>query len=223
MISDHDPCVAYLSKASWDAGATPQGVYEDQIRAVCGPAAVEPMLRAFREVEAVTTALEDHGMGLSFPAPNMMMQHWSPSSFPKELGEDRERFRRALAAVRSVPEPAGLDAKTYLRYWNGRLQFGVSYLDAIEALNKGATAESLARGALKKGDRRVFKEKLVGALQQAKMAQATAFQAIDTFAGVAKNQADRGAIATMAEYVDRPLKRKVKELHAEYDKVRKTE
>ena len=44
MISDHDPAVAYLSKAAWDPGATPEAVYADQVRAVCGQAAVGPML-----------------------------------------------------------------------------------------------------------------------------------------------------------------------------------
>ena len=52
-------------------------------------------------------------------------------------------------------------------------------------------------------------------MQQAHVAQTTAVQAIETFAGVAKNRADLGAIATMAEYVYRPLKRKAEELRAE--------
>jgi hypothetical protein len=220
MISDHDPCVAYLSKASWDAAATPQPVCEDQVRAVCGPAAVKPMLQAFRELEAVTTALEDHGMGLSFPAPNMMMQHWSPGPFGKELIEDRDRYKRALSEVQTVSEPAGKEAKTYIRYWDRRLTFGVLYLDAIEAIKKAATAENEAREALKKRDQGRFKAKLAEALDKAKSAQRMAFQAVEIFARVVKNQADCGAIATMAEYVDRPLKRKIKELQTEYDKVR---
>jgi hypothetical protein len=56
--------------------------------------------------------------------------------------------------------------------------------------------------------------KLAEAAQAAHRAQTAAFQAVEAFARVAKNQADRGAIATLAEYVDRPLKRKAKELRA---------
>lgn len=215
MISDHDPCVAYLSKAAWDPGATPQAIYVDQIDAVCGQTAVEPMLEAFGELEAVTTALEDHGMGFSFPVPTMMTQHWNPGPFSKELAEDRDGYRRALAAVRRVPEPRGEQGRAYVRYWIGRLEFAVAYFDAVEAVKKAATAEKAAGDAKQNGDEREYRAKLAEAVAQANAAETTAFGAIETFAGVAKNQADRGAIATMAEYVYRPLKRKAEELRAE--------
>ena len=48
--------------------------------------------------------------------------------------------------------------------------------------------------------------------QQAHIAQTTVFRAIEAYADVAKNRADVGTIATMAEFVYRPLKRKVEEL-----------
>jgi len=219
MISDHDPCVAYLSKAAWTPGATPEAVYVDQIRAVCGRAAVEPMLEAFREVEAVTTSMEDHAMGLSFPAANMMMKHWTPRPHYRELPQDRERYRRALAAVRKVPAPGGEEGRAYVQYWIGRLQFGVEYLDLIETVKKAATAEAAAAEAGKRGDQQGCKTKLAEAVRHAEAAQTAAFQTIETFAGVARNQADRGAVATMAEFVYRPLEAKAEQLRSEYDKV----
>lgn len=214
MISDHDPCVAYLSKAAWDADVTPQAIHADQVRAVCGPAAVEKMLDAFREVEAVTTGLEDHGMGLAFPVPSMMMQHWSPGPLSKELSDDREAYRRALRAVGQIPEPRSEEGKAYLRYWLKRLDSAVAYFDAIELVKKAATAEKTSADAKQKGNLPESRAKLTEAARLAAEAQATAFRAIETFASVAKNQADRGAVATMAEYVDRPLKRKAEELRA---------
>ena len=33
---------------------------------------VEDMLTTFREVEATTVALEEHGLGLTFPVPGML-------------------------------------------------------------------------------------------------------------------------------------------------------
>ncbi len=218
MISDHDPCVAYLSKAAWDPNTTPAAVYQDQIRSVCGQAAVKPMLEAFRELEAVTTALEDHGMGLTFPTPGMLMRYWSPGPLPKELAQDREAYRRVLAAVREVTPPPHEAGRAYVQYWINRLEFGVGYLDALEAVTRAATAEKAAADARQKGDARTAATQLAEALQQAKLAQTTAFQAVEAFAKVAKNQADRGAIATLAEYVDRPLKRKVEELRAACEK-----
>jgi hypothetical protein len=214
MISDHDPCVAYLSKAAWDASTTPAAIYRDQIRAVGGTAAVEPILEAFRELEAVTTSLEDRGMGLTFPVPTMMTQHWNPGPLPKELSEARESYRRMLASVRKVPPPAREEGKTHVRYWIGRFEFAVAYLDSVEAVKRAATAEKAAADAKQKGDVRTAAMKLAEAAQEAQRAQTAAFQAVEAFARVAKNQADRGAIATLAEYVDRPLKRKAKELRA---------
>jgi hypothetical protein len=219
MVSDHDPSVAYLSKAAWDPGARPEAVCADQIRAVCGPAAVEPMLAAFREVEAATTALEDHGMGMSFPVPSMLTQHWSAGAFSKEYSNDREHYRRALAATGRAPEPRSQQGKAYLRYWLKRLQFGAMYFDMIESVKRAATAEAAARAAKQKGDVPQFRAHLAEALKHAKAAEATAYQAIETFAAVAKDQADRGAVATMAEYVFRPLKRKAEELGTESGQV----
>jgi hypothetical protein len=214
MISDHDACVAYLSKATWERSVTPTAVYEDQIRAVCGEAAVEPMLKAFRELEQVTSALEDHGMGLTFPVPTMLTQYWTPGDLSTELRADREAYRRILSAVRTVPTPPRDEGKSYLQYWIGRLEFAGRYFDALEAVKRAATAEHAAAEAKRNGDERTAATKRAEALQQAQLAQTTAFRAIGAFAQVAKNQADRGAIATLAEYVDRPLKRKVNELRA---------
>jgi hypothetical protein len=105
-----------------------------------------------------------------------------------------------------------------VRYWTARLEFAVQYFDAIDAVKKGATAEKAAKDAKQKGDDREYRAKLAEALQHAKTAHAAAFRAIDTYAAVAKNRADAGAVATMAEYVCRQLNRKIEELRAEHDK-----
>jgi hypothetical protein len=137
---------------------------------------------------------------------------------PKELAQDREAYRRVLAAVRQVPTPPHEAGREYVQYWIGRLEFGVGYLDALEAVTRAATAEKVAADARQRSDAQTATLQLAEALQQAKLAQSTAFQAVEAFAKVAKDQADRGAIATLAEYVDRPLKRKVEELRAACEK-----
>ncbi len=218
LISDHDASTTYLGKSAWNPNTTPQAVYADQVRAVCGPAAVEPMLAVFREIETVTTRLEDHGMGLTFPHAGMMLGQWAPEALPKPLVEDQAIYRRALDAVRKVPTPSRPEGKAYVQYWTGRLEFAVQYFDALDAVKKGATAEKAAKDAKQKGDNQAYRAKLADALQYAKTAHAAAFRAIDTYAAVAKNRADAGAVATMAEYVCRQLNRKVEELRAEYDK-----
>jgi len=220
MLSDHDASMAYLSKAAWYPETTPRSVYVDQIGSVCGAAAVEPMLEAFREIEAVTVALEDHGMGLAFPWPGMVtIQYWHPRPFEKILPEDVAGYRRALAAVRKTPTPSRPEGKAYVRYWEKRLEFGIGYLEAIQTVKQAAIAEKAAHDAKDSGDTQGYQDSLGAAMRHAEAALRTMVRAIDTFAEVAKNRADAGAVATMGEFVYRPMKRKTEALQAEFAKL----
>jgi hypothetical protein len=132
----------------------------------------------------------------------------------KSHAAERDGYRRALAAAQRAPKNLRPEGQAYVRYWIGRLKFGVGYFDTIEAVKKAATAEKAALDAKKNGDAKLFKTKLAEAVALTKAAQATGFAAVEAMAGAAKNRADCGAIATMAEYVDRALKRKVEELRS---------
>jgi hypothetical protein len=212
LIGDHDPCIAYLSRASWEAGTTPEAVYQDHISRVYGAESMTDMLALFRELEAATIALEGHGLGLSFPVPGMMMKHWSPGPMPADLVEDRAGYQPALEAARRVQQRltrqesggkgdagrARPSAMGQANYWAGRLEFGIGYLNTIEAVRQAATAEAEGRRA--------------DALQHAETALATACRSIEAFAGVAQDRSDRGTVAVLNEYVFRPLKAKVAEL-----------
>ncbi|MFH1007771.1 MAG: hypothetical protein V1800_09750 [Candidatus Latescibacterota bacterium] len=197
-LGDHDPAVAYLAKVAWDASATPDEVYRDQIRAVCGEGCVEEMLTAFHEVEAVTVNLEWKNLSFSFPVPGMMMKFWKPGPMSADLIEDRAGYRRALEAARQAQEKATTSGRPYVDYWVGRLQFAAGYLDAVEAVTLAATAEA----ANNPGQ----------TLEYTQAALGMARQSIEAYARVAQDQTDRGTIAVLNEYVFRPLKAKVAEL-----------
>ncbi|MCZ6676837.1 MAG: hypothetical protein O7E52_06270 [Candidatus Poribacteria bacterium] len=201
LTSDHDPCIAYLAQAAWNAGATPDAVYRDQIRAVCGDACVEDILTVFREVEATTVALETHGLGLTFPVPGMLMKQWTPQPMSAELIENRQGYQRALDAARRAQGEAQPSGRSYVGYWVGRLEFGIGYLEMIAAVRLAAIAE--ADG------------KRIEALKHAEAALTTACAALEAYARVARDQSDRGAIAVMNEYIYRPLKAKVAALSSD--------
>jgi len=215
MTGDHDPCIAYISKAAWDAVATPEEVYADHIRSVCGEAAVGPMLDAFRELEAVTRSLEEFSMSLSFPEPGMMMKYWTADSFSPHLARDREGYRRALAAVRRAGDPPRPEGRAMIDYWIHRLQFGIEYLDTIEAVSKAAACEQAAGEAKESGDHKRAQALLADAVDHVRGALEKARSAIETFARVARDQSDRGAVAIMAEYVYRALKRRLHDLRSD--------
>ena len=195
LIADHDPCVAYLAKAAWDGSVTHEDVYRDQIRAVCGEECIEDMLTVFREVEAATVALEDHGLGLTFPVPGMLTKHWTPQPMSDELLADRQGYQRALDAAYRAREKAQPSERSYVDYWIGRLRFGIGYLDMIAAVRRAAIAETNVKS--------------LDAIQNAETALAAAREALEAYAEVVRDQSDRGAIAVMNEYVYRPLKEKV--------------
>ena len=195
LIADHDPCVAYLAKAAWAAGVRHEEVYRDQIRVVCGEECVDDMLTTFREVEATTIALEDHGLGLTFPVPGMLTKHWTPQPMADELMEDRQGYQRALDVAFRAREKTQPSGQSYVDYWIGRLKFGIGYLDMIAAVRRAAIAEA--------------DQHPTEAIRQAEIALATACQALQAYADVVRDQSDRGAIAVMNEYVYRPLKDKV--------------
>ena len=195
LIADHDPCVAYLSKAAWNEGVKYEDVYRDQIRAVCGEACIEDMLTTFREVEETTVALEAHGLGLTFPVPGMLTKHWTPQPMSNELVTDRQGYQRALDAAYRAQSKTKPSGQSYIDYWIGRLKFGIGYLDMVAAVRRAAIAEADGES--------------IEAVQQAETALATAREALEAYAEVTRDQSDRGAIAVMNEYVYRPLKEKL--------------
>ena len=79
--------MAYLSKAAWDPATTPEGVYRDQWKALCGDSCVTQMLDAMRQVERATVLLELHALGFAFPVNGMLMKHWTPKPLAKEILE----------------------------------------------------------------------------------------------------------------------------------------
>ncbi|HUE16954.1 MAG TPA: sialidase family protein, partial [Planctomycetaceae bacterium] len=113
-------------------------------------------------------------------------------------GGRRERYKQALAAARRARVHASPRGRDYVDYWIGRLEFGIGYFDAVCSLRKAARAASA-------GDRAQAREQTDAALSQARTA-------LEAYARVARDQSDRGALAVMAEYVYRPLKKKVTEV-----------
>ena len=77
-------------------------------------------------------------------------------------------------------------------------EFGIGYLDTIEQTRRAAHTES--------------EKRIADAVQHAEDALVSARTALEAYARVARDQSDRGAIATMAAFVYRPLKAKVAEL-----------
>ena len=200
LTADHDSCIGYLAKAAWDEEATPEAVLSDQVEAVCGKACVDDLVAMLQTVEAVTLDLEEHGLSFGFPIPGMMMKHWTAEALSDELSNCQTGYRTALRAGQRALENTTEQGKGYIGYWIGRLQFGITYFDAVTSLRQAAAAEAAG--------------KQDECLRLTEQALHDAREALVAYASVARDQSDRGAIAILNEYVYRPLKEKVASLQS---------
>jgi hypothetical protein len=211
---DHDAVLAYLARAAWDQKAAPDAVTRDLIRAVCGEGSVEDLVAALNLTESATLSLatgraegpvaegavwsQRLDVPFAFYVRGMMMKFWRPRPIPAYLSSVQRDYGQALEAARRAAAKAKPEGRWYPDFWVGRLEFALGYANAVEALHRGAAAEA----AKKAGE----------ALAEAEKALALVRGAVKSYARVARNRTDLGAIAVMNEYGDRALKAKIAEL-----------
>jgi hypothetical protein len=198
LAGDHDAAVTYLARAAWDADFTPALACADHTRAVYGERAADSMQRVFAEVEAATLLLEEHGLGFAFPTRQMLMQHWTTVPLPDAFAQVERHYAAALETARDAQQQSTPAGGPLTRYWIGRLEFGVGYLRTVAAVRNAARAEADGRH----DDVLHYAENALYGLREA----------LESYAAVARDRSDRGAIAVMGEYAYRPLKAKVEAL-----------
>ena len=197
-VSDQDPTVHYLARASWDASLTPQQAYADQVEHVCGRNSVAPALKAFALIEKVTLGLDQHGLGFAFPVPRMMTKHYAAGGLTVAIKHDQELYRQALKHMKQAQRHCRPAGRKYIDCFVGRLRFAVRYLDAADAF--GATAK--AEKANKPGEARRHIDTAYTAIRAA----------LEAYVSTVKDHGDLGAVALMNEYCYRPIRDKRKEL-----------
>ena len=215
LISDHDLCLAYLARVSWNAATTPDAVYADLLEHVCGRPAVADLTLALAQLEETSRYVEDNLLGFAFPVPGMNRHHRVAGAMPEEFIKVRNGYRRALAAVRRARTETNLSGRSFVDYWIGRLEFGIGYFDCIEAGREAMVLKAAARRAQQAGEAGLAKAKHAEAADAMRRTVEICRVMLECYARVAQDQSDRGAIATMAEYVYRPLKAQAEDWSAQ--------
>ena len=85
-------------------------------------------------------------------------------------------------------------------YWVSRLEFGIGYLETIQAVRRAAIAEEAEQGT--------------ETSRQVETALAAACRILESDARIVCDQSDRGALAVLNEYVSCPLKAKAEHCHS---------
>ena len=197
-VSDQDPTVHYLARASWRDSLTPQQAYADQVEHVCGSDSVEPALKAFALIEKITLGLDQHGLGFAFPVPSMMTRHYPSGGLSAEIRQDQELYRQALGHMEQARHRSRAAGREYIDCFVGRLRFAVRYLDAADAFGATATAEKANHP-----DK---------ACQHADVAYTAIREALTAYVATVKDHGDLGAVALMNEYCYRPIRDKRNQL-----------
>ena len=198
---------------------TPASVYARQVRAVCGEDAVRPMLEVFRDIEAVTSRLEDHAMGLTFPTAGMMMGQWFAEPMPQKLADDQAIYQRARRKRGGYRCRTG--RREGLTCGTGRHAWSLPSATSMRSRrSRGRPAPSKPLELPKKGVTRHASGKTGRSRARGPAAHSSAYRAIDTFAGVARNRADAARRRDHGRDVCRQLDRKTEQLRGELEKMK---
>ena len=198
-IGCHDLSAHYLARSSWDAGLTPGQACTWLVKDLCGEQCVPPVIQAWELIEEVTDAFDRHGISFAFTVSNMMMKHWEARELlPAAFTAIRDQYQRALQLMNQALILTRDSGKSFVRYFIGRVKFGVRYIDAATAVRAAGVAYQEGR------DRDA-----VGELEKALIAMR---EALEAYAEIAADNSDRGAVAALNKYCYRPIRAKLEEL-----------
>lgn len=192
IVGEQDPAIHYLSRASWNADATPTEAYTEQISRVCGAECVPFVLTALRLIENITSLMDKH-LGIGMPVETMMTQFYNAGKLSPELKSEHAQYQVALKVLEDAQPLCREEGRFYLDYFIGRLRFAARLLDAAADFGAAGDAE-------RSGDREA-------ALKHAANAETAVREAIAAWAEVARDHGELGGVAIMNEFAFRPIQR----------------
>ena len=187
-----DPAVYFLARSSWEKNLTAElAVRELWTTATGNAAAADRLWKAWEDLERATDLIDRNEIGFTFPVPGMLMKHYTPSPIPAWWQEANDAYTDYLTELYRAQGAIDGDAMPILFYYAKRSEFALEYLAAVKAVREAAIAKAA-------GDSEKALEHLETALEQT-------HNCINTLADVAKDQSDRGVIASLNAYAWRPL------------------
>lgn len=192
MLSELDPTLQYLSRATFDDSASPRSAFDELFVALTGKtSSAERLWIAFQHLEKATNMIDEHGLGLSFPVRGMLMRHYRPQPAPEWWSEVKDLYTQAMIEFFRSASNTHPRASDLLNYYAQRAVYVTEYISCLESLREAAIDKQA-------GDLEATAEKLEAATE-------SLYNAIDRLSNVAHDQSDRGLIAVLTEFAYRPL------------------
>ena len=201
LVTKLEAGTAYMAQASWSSNVTPESVYRDQVRQVCGEAAVSGMLEVYRILEEATLTGDRVAMGFLFPVTTMMRKHWNSDSGPNPGWEElRAHYLKAAPLVESVLQKSRPQGKSYLRQLLGQLYFGTDYIAAVQEVRRARLSYLRSRKALADKDAPAYEEAMNETNGRLEKSLALLKSAIRHWAGAVRDPSDLGALGALNHF-----------------------
>jgi hypothetical protein len=194
-----DSSVYFLSRASWERGLRPEvSLKELWTTATRNQAAADRLWLAWQHLEKATNLIDENDPGFASPVDALLMKHYRPDPIPDWWQPAAEAFTQYMVELYRAHGAIDGGAKPILFYYAKRGEYAVEYFAAVKAVREAALAR-------KAGDNEAALERLEAALE-------AAYNCINTLSDVARDQSDRGLIATLNRFAYRPLLAEVEKL-----------
>lgn len=198
VLSDLEPCVYFLSRASFDKSISPKAAFDSLIAPICGSDVAVCLVKSYESVAKAASLLDDGDFGLTRPGPQMLLKHLKNAGpAPAAWKEANKHYSSAMDEVYRGWQRSHVNGRPYLLYLAKRLEFVVEYLGCLESLNLAAQAQA-------QGDKEKAGENLEKAVEGI-------YNGLNALGEHARDSADRALIAVLSEYGFRPLKKKLDE------------
>ena len=199
MIGDLDPTAHYLARSCWVDGMTPDDAFAELAEKVCGTDSVKPLCRVWNIIEDITDTFDKDGMGYAFPVEMMIMKHFNNADIHNPaMCRVREQYEEALVLAIEAHDKARPAGRAFVNYFVQRLRFAMQYMDGCVELREAGIAA-----------RDENNDQAAGHLEKA---IALVRQSAETYAAVAKDNSDRGVIATLHRECFMRMREKLAEL-----------
>ncbi len=158
----------------------------DLVTPMCGEGVAGRMWLGFQELDRASQLIAKHDPQLGIPAPDMLLRHLEAGGpVPEWLTQVKTHYLNAMNEMYRANTRAREGSRSFTLYNAKRLEFTFHFISCVESLYKAHDAAARA-------------ESLISA-------QESIYNALNSWSDVARDSSDRGGIALLNEFGQRPL------------------